>query len=159
MFSPDYDLYSNLLPWSWIKNLCNFTHEYGISLPISPTQIDLQRECNLFLMEKFAHIGLMPRQLSNLNRCRLYLQIHNLSNIYNGHVSYFDKSYYYGHQDEFYQATHSWPDQLYPWIKEWQLWRKALRKFFTSDNKSTYLHKLSKWTYSCGENCTWLYHQ
>ena len=97
MFSVDYDLYSNLLPRSWIKNIWNFAHEYRTSLPTSPTQLDLHREGDLFLMEQFTRSGFTPIQLKKLNRCQLYFQIPTLSNISNGHGTYFGKRYYDGH--------------------------------------------------------------
>ena len=95
-------------------------------------------------MEQLSHIGFVSRHLKKLNQCQLYFQIHTLSYISNGHGTYNEKIYYGFHQDELRHATHSWPDQLYPGLKEWQLWKKALGKLSPSDNKSTYLHKLGK---------------
>ena len=57
IFYLDYDLYVNILSRSWIKNLWNFAHEYGIYLPTSPSQLYLNREGDLFIMEKFYHSG------------------------------------------------------------------------------------------------------
>ena len=94
--SLDYDLYGNIIPRSWIKNIWNFAHEYEISLPNSPTQIDIHREGDLFLMEQFSHRGFTPRQLEKLNWCQLYPQIHTLSDISNGHDKYFGKRYHDG---------------------------------------------------------------
>ena len=136
----DYDLHGIFLPWSWINNICNFAHEYGISLPNLTTQLDLYREGDLFLMEQLSYIGFTPTQLKKLNWYQLYLKIHSLSNIYNWH----GKRYYNGNKYELYQSTQSWPDQGYPGPKELQLWCKVLRKFSPSDNTSTYLQKLGK---------------
>ena len=159
ILSLDYDLYGDLIPWYWIKNLWNLSHEYAISLPTSPTQLGLHREVDLFLMEQFTHSGFTFIQLNKLNRCRLNLKIHTPHNISNGHVTYFDKRWYDGHQDEFHQATHSWNYQGYIGPKEWQLLHKALINCFLSDNNSTYLHKLIKWTDKCQKYCTCFYHQ
>ena len=68
MFYLEYDLYVNILPWSWIKNLWNFVHEYGIYLPTSPTQIDLDREGDLFIMEQLSHSGFTPIKLRKLSQ-------------------------------------------------------------------------------------------
>ena len=144
-FSLDYDLYGNLLPQLWIRNIWNFGQEYGISLPTQPTQLDLHREGELFLMENFSHSRFSLRQLKKLKRCQLYLHIHTLSDISNGNGTYFDKIYYDGHQDGFHKSTHSWPAQGYPVKRECQLWCKALRKFLPSDINSTYLHNIGKW--------------
>ena len=119
--SLDYELYGDLLHRSWIKNLWNFSHGYGIYLPTSPTQIDLHIEGYLFPMKQLSHSGFMLRQLKKLNRCQLYLQIHTFYDISNGHGTYFDKIYYDGHQDGFHKSTHSWPAQGYPVTKECQL--------------------------------------
>ena len=84
-FSLDYNLYGDLLTWSWIKNIWNFPYEYGISLPTSHTQLGLHIEGDLFLMEELAHSAFMPRQLKMLNQYQIYLQIHPLSNISKWH--------------------------------------------------------------------------
>ena len=94
----DYELYGNLLPQSCVNNIWNFIHEYVISLLSSPTQVNLHREEDIFIMEQFSHSVFMPRELKNLNRCQLYLQIHTLSEISNGHGAYFEKRYDDGHQ-------------------------------------------------------------
>ena len=109
--SLDYDIYGNLPPRSCIKHIWNFTKEYGISLPTSPTHLELNIEGDLLHMEKFPHSELTPKQLNKLNQCQLYLQIHTFSDISNGHGTFFEKIYYDGHQDEFHQATYSWPAQ------------------------------------------------
>ena len=114
IFSLGYDLYRNIIPQSCIKNIWSFAHNYGISLPTSPTQLDLHREGKLFIMEQFTHRRFTPRQLKKLNRCRLYLQIQTLSNISNGHGTYFEKRYYDVHQYDFCQSNHSWPAQGCP---------------------------------------------
>ena len=145
IYSLDYELYGDLLHRSWIKNLWNFSHGYGIYLPTSPTQIDLHIEGYLFPMKQLSHSGFMLRQLKKLNRCQLYLQIHTFYDISNGHGTYFDKIYYDGHQDGFHKSTYSWPAQGYPVTKKCQLWCKALRKFLPSDINSTYLHNIGKW--------------
>ena len=145
IFSLDYDLNDDLLFRYWINHFWNFAHEYGISLPTSPNQLDLHREGDIFPMEQLSQSRFTPRQIKNMNRCQLYLQIHTLSDISNGHGNYFDKGYYDGHQYEISQATYSWPDQGYPGPKEWQLWRKVIKKCFLNDNNSTYLDKLGKW--------------
>ena len=68
IFSLDYDLYGDLFPRSWIKNICNFAHDYRISIPTSSTQIDLHRKGYLFIMEKFFHSGFMSIKLGNMNQ-------------------------------------------------------------------------------------------
>ena len=65
-------------------------------------------------MEKFANSGCTPIQLKKMNQFRVYLQIHTLYDISNGHVTYFDKRHHDGQQYEFCQANHSWPAQGYP---------------------------------------------
>ena len=86
-----HDLYGDLLPWSSIKNISKFVHNYGIYLLTSTTQLDLHKEGDIFLMEQFTRSGFTPRKLKDLNRYQLYLQIHTFYNISNDHVTYFDR--------------------------------------------------------------------
>ena len=70
IFSLYYYLYRDLLPRSWIKNIWNFAHEYGTSLPTSYTQLGLHIEGDLFLMEKNVTTGSRPdnwRSWTNAN--------------------------------------------------------------------------------------------
>ena len=52
-------------------------------------------------MEQFSYSSSTLKQLKKLNQCRLFLQIHTLSDISNGQITYFDKIYYDVHQDKY----------------------------------------------------------
>ena len=110
----DYELYGDLLSRSCTKNIWNFAHEYGISLPTSPNQLDIHREGELFLMEQFSHSRFMPRKLKKINRCQLYLQplppIWHLQ--WAWHLIW--QKVLWCQLRKLFQATHSWSYQGYP---------------------------------------------
>ena len=121
IFLLDYELYGDLLPHTWVKNVWAFASKYDITLPSTTSVLDLHRQGDVFLMEEFANSGFSMTDLKKLNRCRLYLQVHALSDISNSYGSNFDKRCYDGHHAEFRTSVHPWPTQHRPGPSEWRL--------------------------------------
>ena len=110
-------------------------------------------------MEKFSHSGFTPRQLKKLKRCQIYLQIHTLSDISNGHGTYFEKVTMMSTKINFVKTpTHGL-------IKDSQYQKSVNCGVSTSENDPQVIITQPIFTNSVNgqitakKNWTWFYHQ
>ena len=115
LFSIDYDRFGKLLPRSFIKTLWEYCWENNISMLIPTPNLGQHRAGDQFLMESFASLQhprpLTSNELAILNRCRLHLKVHTLSDITDGSRSYITKQSLKGTRDKERPLYHDWPEQ------------------------------------------------
>ena len=105
IFSLDYDLYGDLLPHTWVKNVWAFASKHDITLPSPSSLLDLHRQGDVFLMEEFANAGFTMTDLKKLNRCRIYLRVVRLSDIVTNNGKYIKDAYLNGTKMNIFRKT------------------------------------------------------
>lgn len=159
LFLYDYDTFSHHLTPCWIKHLWQFCSEFGINIEDRVTpDIHPRRINDQFIMESIITRGTCtPTQLQQLNRCRLYLKVTNLSDITNGYGTWFTKSALEGTIDSTRPTHYHWPIQTRPNIATWRLWRRILKSTFPN-----LLHRfqtpLGSWRDGERDKWIWFYH-
>ena len=102
------------------------------------------RTNDIFIMEQVINYGsFKPKQLQQINTCRIYLQATTLSDIIKGNGYNFNMTYKCI-KDQERQSPYLWPQQPRPGPKSRRLWKKALKTCFPNTNKI--LHQpLGRW--------------
>ena len=126
IFSLDYNKYGHLLPRCWIQSLWRFCWEFSISLPNPINHIQMERENDDWIMKSIIEHGFSKTDTKKANRCRLYLQVHTLSDITNGKGNQFNIDQWNGIINH--TRIHNWPTQSNPSKKIWRVWRRCIRK-------------------------------
>ena len=95
-FTLNYKKFEQCVTASWIKHLWRFCFENNIILKCTKKYFPHRRANEKNMMNSFIANGYHGAQLSAINRCRLYLQVHSLSNITTGDGIRIEKSSYNG---------------------------------------------------------------
>ena len=158
LFSLDYPTYSPILTDCWIKHVWEYAHENNITiLEETTSNIELQRENDLFLMEEIAESKSFTKaELQHINRCRLHLQVTCLSDITTGNGDQLSDTYSCTKDNNRNKSTTLWPIQPKPGKRSIALWKKALRKCFPRID-GILQHTLQRWTRK-DNNWIWYYH-
>ena len=101
-FILNYEKYEKCTTSSWIKHLWKFCFEQQVTLKCNKTFFPGRRANDRNLIQCFIDNGLYGSQLASINRCQLYLQVLNLSDITKGDGLRIDKSSYSGLQIRIY---------------------------------------------------------
>ena len=118
---------------SWWVNTWQFLSRFGLFLhtPNIPT-LDLLRRNDRFLMPAFEQEGFRGDELARLSRCRLYLQVHTLSDITDGSgvsiESWACLGFFHPLREN--RSTCRWPPQPRPPAIDWRFWAQALSRTF-----------------------------
>ena len=157
LFELTFHEFGFLLSPSWIKYLWKFTDHYNISIIDRVTFFPLQaRAGDVFLMEAFSAQGYSNNQMLILNRCRLYLQVLQLSDIMTGFGNGFTEAIR-GQRDKQRNISYKWPFQAIPSTRMFKFWKKALRKTFGLIAGTT-TYKLGPWLNNDFKHWIWFYH-
>ena len=97
-------------------------------------------------------------ELGVLNRCRLYLQATNLSDLTDGSGHRIAKHIRDGYRDKYRPQYHIWSVQQSPSVTQWRLWRKALKICFPTNDDKTLLSPKGAWTDDYKEKWQWFLH-
>ncbi len=85
LFSTDFQSHgSTTTKTTWIFHAWKYMWDNKMTLAESTPHLLPQRDNDVFIMEQLARAGHTPKQLSELNRCRLYLQVTTHSDISSG---------------------------------------------------------------------------
>ena len=157
LFDLPFHQFGFLLSDSWIKHLWKFTDSRGISITDRTTIFPLQaRIGDVFLMEAFSEQGYSTKQMLILNRCRIHLQVLQLSDIMNGYGNGFTEIIR-GTRVNQRIITYKWPLQPPPSTQMLKFWKKALRKTFGLVAGVT-SYKLGRWLNNDFSHWIWFYH-
>ena len=92
--------------------------------------LPLKRIGNRHLMEAFGESGFEQNSLLKLNRCRLHLQLHTISDIVDGSGESLCRLALKGTSNKWEINLFDWPIQKSPDKKHWALWKRAIRITF-----------------------------
>lgn len=148
LFTLDFKKYGCLCTDSTVKYIWKFAFEKGIIIEDNVTSdLQLQRENDLFLTEQFVECGFTDKERAQINICRNYLRVTTLADITKGGGDRFTNLALEGERDTQRPARYSWARQERPTNEHFRLWRSALRKSFPKIGGSQKLHyTVKKWT-------------
>lgn len=142
-----------------------------ITIPaIQPLQP--KRASDTSIMEEAMKSGLSQSDLIDINLCRLWLQVNNLSEICNGEGTHILQEAFHGTTTDgtpkLYHisvSTLTWPQQPRPSTRIWRRWQKFLKSLCTAPYKlkqalGPWLPEYANnriWKYLCCEDSLWTY--
>ena len=117
LFSLDFATFAPLLTRCRIRSTWEFIDKCDIDLYGTYSRSKLQREGDEFLMERLLirySDYFSPKEIRNINKCRLYLRVLTLADIYecNGRIIYQKTLNGNRHKDRI--STYKWPFQIKP---------------------------------------------
>ena len=164
IFDLPYKEYESLLTHCWIKSTWQFLDKYGIVLMGPYAKPSLQRENDEFLMERLIQNYrqyFTPKEIRTINKCRLYLQVLTLGDIYNSGGTQVYKNVREGQRLKERKRKFKWPCQIRPSKSEWRCWRKAIDIVWTNNIRLgawfNNIHQEYKWFHSASTER--VYHQ
>lgn len=129
LFHLSYKEYSPLLTDCWMKSTWQFIDRYNIDFFGPYSKPALQRIHDEFLMERLiTHFRtyFTPKEIRTINKCRIYLQVLTLADIYDSGGRNVCKHIREGHRLKERRSKYKWPYQVKPLKAEWRNWRKAI---------------------------------
>ena len=121
----------------WIDTIRNFLSENNSTIYIKELNtLSTIREKDQSIMELAINHNLSPSNIKQINNCRLYLQITSLAEMCNSEGTQLLPCAIHGHRDDNNNAilwqistsTLKWPQQSYPPIKCWKIWKKFMQQ-------------------------------
>ena len=119
----------------WYQTTIRFLHQCNAHIETDTRIRILCRENDSSLMEDFLLTNPSPRELKQLNSCRLFLRVTTLSDICNARGNKIIRQCWEGTTPR--NATQLWPTQAKPPTNYWSLWRKYLSRCYLADESST----------------------
>jgi hypothetical protein len=146
-----YQYTSFLATDSLIKSTWQFLSENDITLKHNVTT-PTYRENDKPLMQVLYDSGVRDVDLFAINKCRLYMKVYNLSDIFNLSGSGVKQHILQGTLGPVVNAM-IWPKQGYPTTQDWEIWRSTIRRLMNHDNML--LPHLGHWNYN--DSSIWFY--
>ena len=131
----------------WITSMREFIAMNQIKLEVTDAQlVPLSRENDRYLMDDFRHLHIFDdADLSDINLCRIFLQLTTLSDITDGSGTQITEEAFQGKCLSDRRSMLRWPRQLVVTTRQGNLWKKAVEAAYTSTCRT--LHQpLGKWT-------------
>jgi len=157
IFTLPYLEYNMLKEKGWLQDLWLSTELYNVSLQGSYVTPVINRVNDYALMEKLIQLDIYTDEdIQSINRCRIYLQVQNLSEITNGHgtqISYCAKNYI---KDPDRISNYEWPKQPSPRKRDWETWEDALLNVWSNGNYQV-ISCLGKWNHKLSFYSHWKY--
>ena len=158
IFSLDYDKYQCLSEKGWITHLWEMTHKHQIKLLGYYEKPSISRINDYALMDKLVELDIhTDEDMSKINRCRIFLQAMNLSDIVNGEGKKISNHILNHRKDPDRTSKYQWPSQPYPTKSEWDAWDDAIRTCWTNNENFSISPILSNWIQSPNFTSDWKY--
>ena len=165
VFAADVSRLGDLPDRCWVVDTWKFMHSYGISVEESLEPLRTKRVNDSFLMDVLAAGPASKTQLSQVNRCRLFLQIQTLFDMVTGDGRRIREDVWKGKRTLHFTSNISWPKQENPPSRDWTARRKVLGQsllaspFFRPSDDTTLKQScvLEPWTDGNSEAWLWLY--
>jgi hypothetical protein len=159
LLQQDFLIYGQLATISWLKHLWEFCTDSNIQLKATTPELNLARENDELLMEKFGAYGYPKKELTQLNLCRLYCQATRLSDISTGNGRRIHPQSWAGQPNGTSGSEYSWPIQGRPTMSVWNLWRSAIQQCFLTMQTTQQLLRqpLGIWTTKTPKQWQWMY--
>ena len=146
IFDVSFKDYGYLAEIGWIQQLWETSQQYGIKICGSYITTNSNRINDYALMEKILESDLYNKDdIMAINKCRIYLQVQNLSDITNGQgnmISYCAKNHI---KDLDRISKYNWPNQAKPSKQEWEVWDDALLHVWAETEMLTINPTLGEW--------------
>ena len=158
IFSLPFSTYGCLAEKGWIQELWKSSEEYNIKIISSYVRPKINRENDYPLMEKAVDADIYTDEdLSSLNRCRIYLQVQNISEIANGDgtsISYCAKNHI---RDPDRKSNYKWSNQPFPNKNDWSVWDDALLHIWSQSENLLIVPPLGPWIQAYSFQSSWKY--
>ena len=130
--------------------------EHSIKNDIDAPVIATTQENDAPLMEIIMNtIRLTPKEINEVNKCRIYLQIFNVSKIVTGDGKWIRNNIWAGERStDNYNTAIDWPQWSRPTEEKWKLWRYVLRQVLCVHKEKELDTPLGKW-YSSPTGWSW----
>jgi hypothetical protein len=145
ILSCDFDKYKkNILTPNWITECWRFLKQCDATIETTGTWKPLRgRKDDVDLMEVFANKNFTAKEMKDINRCRLYLQVFYLSDVADIAGQYIEPWAIKGKRDSTRSSAWEWPIQQRPTTAAWKVYNKAIKEAFTEEEDIT--HQLGEW--------------
>jgi hypothetical protein len=145
ILSCDFDKYEkNILKPNWITESWRFRKQCDSTIQTKGTWKPLRgRKVDVALMEVFANKNFTAKEMKDINRCRMYLQVLYLSEVTDISGQHIEAWVIEGKRDGIMSSKWEWPIQQRPPMAAWKVWNKAIEEAFTEEEDIT--HQLGEW--------------
>ena len=145
LFSISFEKYGCLAETSWITELWRTSNEYDIQIRGFYERTQPCRENDFALMDKLIEAdSYTDEDLQSINRCRLYLQVQNMSDIANGIGNKISYCAIHHIRDPENRSKYEWPNQTIPPKSDWEVWNDAVANIW-GDEQNRIQPPLGKW--------------
>jgi hypothetical protein len=103
-------------------------------------------------MEVFANRNFTVKEMKDINRCIMYLQVFYLSDVTEIVGHHIEAWVIKGKRDGTRSSKWEWPIQQQPPAGAWKVWNKAIKEAFTEEEDIT--HQLGEWYDEVGHQQT-----
>lgn len=122
---------TTLVPCNWLTSTWHYLSTIHGTLTAQTLRLHPQRVHDTTIMEHASH-HFKGITLLRINACRLYLQVHHLSDIVNSQGTRISPEYTTYQQPPSRTTNLNWPYQHPPGLKAWRDWLTMLRRCFTT---------------------------
>jgi hypothetical protein len=145
ILSYDFDKYEqNILTLNWIRECWIFLKLCDVTIQTTGTWKPLRgRKGDVALMEVFANNFFTAKEMKDINRCRIYLQVFYLSDVTDITGHHIEAWVIKGKRDGTRSSMWEWPIHQRPPTAAWKVWNKAIGEAFTEEEDIT--HQLGEW--------------
>ena len=146
IFSLDYKKYQCLSVKGWIDHLWQMTSKYDIEIRGYYEKPTIARKNDYSLMDKLIETNIhVDDDLQKINRCRIYLNVINLSDIVDGHGKRITTPILQHRKDPERKSKYEWPVQPYPSKSDWSAWDDAIHNVWTTSATFQIHQPLTTW--------------
>ena len=158
IFSLDYQKYQCLCEIGWITHLWEMTWKNRVEIEGYYEKPMISRENDYSLMDKLIEKDIHTEEdLKKINRCRMYLQAQNLSDIANGHGNRISTITLQHVKDPDRISKYTWPIQPKPPKSDWDAWDDAILHCWTINESFDISPPLQKWINTPQISTPWSY--
>lgn len=131
------------LTTTWVTHTIEFLQLHNIQVDITIAWLPpVQRENDRYIMDLILEDSYTEKELEHLNKCRLYLQVYLLSDVYTADGKALEL-WVISFSDIRRKSKWEWPHTSKPSNYSRYIWKRAIQKIFDSLNKIK--HVLGEW--------------
>ena len=159
IFHLPYEKYGIFAPSSWITHLWEMSCLYGVNIDGHYEKTNPTRCHDFALMDKIIQTDeFTTQELLQINRCRVYLQVQNLSDISTGDGKHINYCAIHHIKNPDYVSTYKWPNQVKPPKKDWEMWNQALVQVWSKNEQHELDQPLGEYFLLPKHTLPWQYH-
>ena len=156
IFSLDYSKYGHLAERGWITHIWEMCDQYKISIDGQYEQPTIARANDSDLMELLVKADIHDdNDLRSINKCRIYLEVQNMSDITDGSGTKIPHCALHHIKDPERISKYKWPKQPKPTKNDWIAWDDAIKNVWTISETYHIQSKLGEWTQQPHFNTPW----